>query len=124
MTISQLHTDLEDHFQLFERVPFKAAWRRRDTRSCFVWIALCLIALLWALNSITRVHAFPLHTYFISHNANHHDLRGTYGVEGKVFLDSARWMSESDRGSRLSKSLASFRIVSDDEEKALSLTFL
>ncbi|MNP35195.1 hypothetical protein D3C76_1285170 [compost metagenome] len=42
----------------------------------------------------------------------------------KVFLDSARWMSESDLGSWLSKSLASFRIVSDDEEKALSLTFL
>ena len=32
----------------------------------------------------------------------------------KVFLDSARWMSESDLGSWLSKSLASFRIVSDD----------
>ncbi|MFG6202721.1 hypothetical protein [Pseudomonas retamae] len=63
MSISQLHTDLEDHFQLFERVPFKAAWRRRDTRSCLVWIAACLIALLWALIAlpgITLSHYIPI----------------------------------------------------------------
>lgn len=63
MSISQLHTDLEDHFQLFERVPFKAAWRRRDTRSCLVWIAVCLIALSWALIAlpgITLSHYIPI----------------------------------------------------------------
>ncbi|PMY47819.1 MULTISPECIES: hypothetical protein [Pseudomonas] len=63
MSISQLHIDLEEHFQLFERVPFKAAWRRRDARSCLVWIAACLIALLWALievPGITLSHYIPI----------------------------------------------------------------
>lgn len=63
MSINQLHVDLEDHFQLFERVPFKAAWRRRDARSCLVWIAACLIALLWALievPGITLSHYIPV----------------------------------------------------------------
>jgi flagellar biosynthesis protein FliQ len=63
MSINQLHIDLEEHFLLFERVPFKAALRRRDARSCLVWIVACLIALLWALvevPGITLSHYIPI----------------------------------------------------------------
>ncbi|KCU99837.1 hypothetical protein A250_01575, partial [Pseudomonas syringae pv. actinidiae ICMP 9617] len=34
MSINQLRMDVEEHFQLFDRVPFKEAWRRRDARIC------------------------------------------------------------------------------------------
>lgn len=49
MSVTQLHIDLEKYFQLFERVPLKAAWRRRDSRTCLVWTAACVIALTSAL---------------------------------------------------------------------------
>lgn len=62
MSVSQLHIDIKDHFQFFERVPFKAAWPRRDTRICFAWLFIFLIGLIWALVEIpgvTLTHSIP-----------------------------------------------------------------
>ncbi|WP_024645060.1 hypothetical protein [Pseudomonas syringae] len=49
MSINQLRKDVEEHFQLFERVPFKKAWRRRDARICLIWMAAWMLGILAAL---------------------------------------------------------------------------
>ncbi|MFA0997620.1 MULTISPECIES: hypothetical protein [Pseudomonas syringae group] len=49
MSINQLRMDVEEHFQLFDRVPFKEAWRRRDARICLVLITVFMLALSSAL---------------------------------------------------------------------------
>ncbi|ATV20453.1 hypothetical protein CFN58_06115 [Pseudomonas avellanae] len=49
MSINQLRMDVEEHFQLFDRVPFKEAWRRRDARICLVLITAFMSALSGAL---------------------------------------------------------------------------
>lgn len=49
MSINQLRMDVEEHFQLFDRVPFKEAWRRRDARICLVLITAFMLALSGAL---------------------------------------------------------------------------
>jgi hypothetical protein len=49
MSINQLQIDIEEHFQLFERVPFKAAWSRRDTKVSLFWTGACLLGLVLAV---------------------------------------------------------------------------
>ncbi|SDX17384.1 hypothetical protein SAMN05444064_114107 [Pseudomonas syringae] len=49
MSIKQLRLDVEEHFQRFERVPFKKAWRRRDARICLTWMVAWILALTSAL---------------------------------------------------------------------------
>ncbi|MFA1026430.1 hypothetical protein ALP10_00208 [Pseudomonas syringae pv. helianthi] len=49
MSINQLRKDVEEHFQRFERVPFKEAWRRRDARICLIWMAALILAFSGAL---------------------------------------------------------------------------
>ncbi|MDU8502435.1 hypothetical protein RYB01_25070 [Pseudomonas syringae] len=49
MSINQLRNDVEEHFQLFDRVPFKEAWRRRDARICLTLIGALMLALSGAL---------------------------------------------------------------------------
>jgi hypothetical protein len=55
MNIKQLQADIEEHFQLFERVPLRAAWQRRDAKICLLWTGAILIALLWALITVPNV---------------------------------------------------------------------
>ncbi|GKQ44766.1 hypothetical protein PSTH1771_17430 [Pseudomonas syringae pv. theae] len=45
MSINQLRMDVEEHFQLFDRVPFKEAWRRRDARICQIWMVALIVSL-------------------------------------------------------------------------------
>ncbi|PBP68502.1 hypothetical protein CCL21_14935 [Pseudomonas syringae] len=45
MSIHQLRKDVEEHFQRFERAPFKEAWRRRDARICLIWMIAWILAL-------------------------------------------------------------------------------
>ncbi|MFF7705776.1 hypothetical protein [Pseudomonas sp. NPDC007930] len=49
MSIKQLRADVEAHFDTFEKVPLNAAWRRRDTRICLLWMLSCIIAISIAL---------------------------------------------------------------------------
>ncbi|WP_214348464.1 hypothetical protein [Pseudomonas congelans] len=49
MSIHQLRKDVEEHFQRFERAPFKEAWRRRDARICLIWMAALILAFSGAL---------------------------------------------------------------------------
>lgn len=49
MSIKQLQVDIEDHFQLFERVPLRTAWRRRDARAAMIWTVTSFVGLLTAL---------------------------------------------------------------------------
>lgn len=49
MSINQLRKDVEEHFQRFERAPFKEAWRRRDARICLIWMAALILAFSGAL---------------------------------------------------------------------------
>lgn len=53
--IKKLQDDIEEHFQLFERVPLRAAWQRRDAKICLIWTGTVLIALSWALISLPNV---------------------------------------------------------------------
>jgi hypothetical protein len=55
MNIKQLEIDIDEHFQLFERVPLRAAWQRRDAKVCLIWTGTVLIALLWALVTVPNV---------------------------------------------------------------------
>lgn len=52
MSISQLQSDIEEHFQLFERVPLKVAWGRRDTKVSLLWTGACLSGLVIALTKL------------------------------------------------------------------------
>jgi hypothetical protein len=49
MSINQLQIDIGTHFQLFERVPLKAAWARRDTKVSILWTVACFLGLIMAL---------------------------------------------------------------------------
>ncbi|MCF5199921.1 hypothetical protein DNF23_52260 [Pseudomonas syringae pv. pisi] len=49
MSIHQLRKDVEEHFQRFERAPFKEAWRRRDARICLIWMIAWILAFSGAL---------------------------------------------------------------------------
>jgi hypothetical protein len=49
MSINQLQIDIEEHFRLFERVPLKAAWARRDTKVSLLWTGACFFSLVTAL---------------------------------------------------------------------------
>lgn len=49
MSINQLQIDIEEHFQLFERVPLKAAWARRDTKISLLWTGACFLGIVMAL---------------------------------------------------------------------------
>lgn len=56
MSINQLQIDIDDHFKLFERVPLKAAWARRDTKVSLIWTGACFFGL------VTEVIALPAET--------------------------------------------------------------
>lgn len=58
ISISQLQIDIQEHFQKFERAPIKAAWRRRDARSCLIWIAACLPGILWVVLELPSVSLY------------------------------------------------------------------
>lgn len=49
MSIGQLRDDIDEYFQNFEKVHFKIAWKRRDSRSCLIWTGLSVISLTGAL---------------------------------------------------------------------------
>lgn len=55
VSIKQLEINLEAHFQLFERVPFKAAWQRRDSRICLLWTGTCIVTLIGGMVSVPGV---------------------------------------------------------------------